>query len=86
MIVSQETALLVWILRPSIDTLFVRYRVPPTAGIEILEEVLRTLDRKWSEIHDRPEWLLQALRVSCLGYWRQRRRRIYSAIGPDLLF
>jgi RNA polymerase sigma factor (sigma-70 family) len=40
---------------------------------------------KHDSVESPEKWLLGTLRNRCLGYWRERRRRLYTALDQALL-
>lgn len=72
-------------LRPRIQATFARFRVPPQDAEDVLQQTLLTYLYKRESIQNTERWILGTLRNRCLLYWRDRRRRLYTAVDKALL-
>lgn len=72
-------------LQPRIQHVFSRFHIPPQDAEDVLQQTLLTYLYKRSNILDAERWLMGTLRNRCLLYWRDRRRRLYTAVDKALL-
>ena len=72
-------------LQPRIKSVFSRFRIPPQDAEDVLQQTLLTYLYKRDSIADPERWLVGTLRNRCLLYWRDRRRRLYTAVDKALL-
>ena len=72
-------------LQPRIKYVFSRFRIPPQDAEDVLQQTLLTFLYKRETIDDAEKWLLGTLKNRCLLYWRDRRRRLYTAVDKALL-
>jgi len=72
-------------LRPKIEGVLWRYRIPPQDCEDLLQEVLLTFVRRYERIENHEAWLLVALRNQCSQFWRRRRRKLYDQVDAILL-
>jgi RNA polymerase sigma factor (sigma-70 family) len=72
-------------VRPRLKTLLARYRIPLQDTEDLLQQTLLQLAFQWDRIRDREAWLMGTLKRQCLMYWRDQRRRLYSAVDSALL-
>lgn len=72
-------------VRPRLEAVLRRYRVPPTDGEDLLQQVLVLMIHRWSSIESPDRWMVGTLRHHCLMYWRSRRRSLHQAVDQDLL-
>jgi len=72
-------------LQPRIQYVFSRFRIPPQDAEDVLQQTLLTYLYKRDSILDAERWLIGTLRNRCLLYWRDRRRRLYTAVDKALL-
>jgi len=72
-------------LQPRIQCVFSRFHIPPQDAEDVLQQTLLTYVHKRENILDAERWLLGTLRNRCLLYWRDRRRRLYTAVDKALL-
>lgn len=61
--------------RPRLRALLKLYSVAPEDGEDLLQEAVLALWRKRIGVEDYEAWLVSALRVECLRYWRRAGRR-----------
>jgi RNA polymerase sigma factor (sigma-70 family) len=59
--------------------------IPIEDAEDVLQQTLLALVYKWDSIHDPESYLLRTLRNNCFLYWRNHRRRLYSAVDSTLL-
>lgn len=52
-------------VRPQVEELLVRYRVPASAAEEILQTTLQVLVWKWESVHNREAWLMAVMERKC---------------------
>ena len=72
-------------LQPRIKYVFSRFRIPPQDAEDVLQQTLLTFLYKKDTIENAEKWLIGTLRNRCLLYWRDRRRRLYTAVDKALL-
>jgi RNA polymerase sigma factor (sigma-70 family) len=72
-------------LRPQLQQVLDRYRIPVSEAEDLMQEALLTTVQNWEKIQDPTAWLLTTLRYRCVVYWRRRRSRLYSAVDATLL-
>lgn len=72
-------------LQPRIQYVFSRFHIPPQDAEDVLQQTLLTYLHKRDSILDAERWLMGTLRNRCLLYWRDRRRRLYTAVDKALL-
>ena len=72
-------------LQPRIRYVFSRFHIPPQDAEDVLQQTLLTYLHKRDNILDAERWLMGTLRNRCLLYWRDRRRRLYTAVDKALL-
>jgi RNA polymerase sigma factor (sigma-70 family) len=72
-------------IEPRLKTLLSTYRIPAEDAEDVLQQTLLALLYQWERVRDPECWLLGTLRRHCLMYWRNHRRRIYSAVDSTVL-
>jgi RNA polymerase sigma factor (sigma-70 family) len=72
-------------MEPRLKRLLATYRIPAEDAEDVLQQTLLALLYQWERIRDPECWLLGTLRRHCLVYWRNHRRRIYSAVDSTVL-
>lgn len=72
-------------LQLRIQHVFSRFHIPPEDAEDVLQQTLLTYVYKRNNILDSERWLMGTLRNRCLLYWRDRRRRLYTAVDKALL-
>ena len=72
-------------LQPRIRSVFSRFQIPPQDAEDLLQQTLLTYLYKRESIYDPEKWLLGTLRNRCRLYWRDRSRKLYSAVDKALL-
>ncbi len=72
-------------LEPRIRSTFSRFRIPPQDAEDLLQQALLVYLYKCDSVESPDKWFLGTLRNRCLGYWRERRRRLYTALDEALL-
>ena len=72
-------------LKPRIEHVFSRFRIPPLEAEDVLQKTLLTYIYKRNSILDAERWLMGTLRNWCLLYWRDRRSRLYTSVDRALL-
>jgi RNA polymerase sigma factor (sigma-70 family) len=70
-------------LRPALRRVLWRHRIPPEDAEDLVQTMLLLALAKWQEIDDPALWLLGTLRKLCVGYWRDRRRRVERHVQLD---
>jgi RNA polymerase sigma factor (sigma-70 family) len=73
------------VMGPKMKRLLATYRVPVEDAEDVLQQALLALIYQWETIRDPEGWLLGTLRRHCLMYWRDHRRRLYSAVDSAIL-
>lgn len=69
---------------PEVETLLARFRMPREVAGEILDELTLALLAKEDRIRDPRRWLLRTLRLRCVAWWRERRRRLWRVADRGL--
>jgi RNA polymerase sigma factor (sigma-70 family) len=72
-------------IEPRLKSLLATYRIPVEDAEDVLQETLVALLYQWERVRDPECWLLGTLKRHCLMYWRNHRRRIYSAVDSTVL-
>jgi RNA polymerase sigma factor (sigma-70 family) len=72
-------------MEPRLKRLLSTYRIPAEDAEDVLQQTLLTLLYQWERIRDPEGWLTGTLKRHCLVYWRNNRRRIYSAVDSTVL-
>ena len=72
-------------MEPRLKRLLGTYRIPPEDAEDVLQQTLLALLYQWDRVRDPECWLVGTLKRHCLMYWRNNRRRIYSAVDSTLL-
>ena len=72
-------------MEPRLKRLLGTYRIPPEDAEDVLQQALLALLYQWDRVRDPECWLLGTLKRHCLMYWRNQRRRIYSAVDSTVL-
>lgn len=72
-------------MEPRLKRLLGTYRIPPEDAEDVLQQTLLALLYQWDRVRDPEFWLLGTLKRHCLMYWRNNRRRIYSAVDSTVL-
>jgi RNA polymerase sigma factor (sigma-70 family) len=70
---------------PKMKRLLAANRIPTEDAEDVLQQALLALIYRWDTIRDPESWLLGTLRRHCLMYWRDQRRRLYSAVDTAIL-
>jgi RNA polymerase sigma factor (sigma-70 family) len=70
---------------PRLKRLLATYRIPAEDAEDVLQQTLLALLYQWDRVRDPECWLLGTLKRHCLMYWRNQRRRIYSAVDSTVL-
>lgn len=52
-------------VRPQVEELLVRYRIPASAAEEILQATLQVLVWKWESVRNREAWLMAVMERKC---------------------
>lgn len=72
-------------VRPRLKMLLASYLVPPQDCEDLLQEAFLAFWRKHLQVEDPEAWLLSAIRMECLRYWRRKARQIHVGVeGPVL--
>ena len=72
-------------MEPRLKRLLGTYHIPPEDAEDLLQDTLVALLYQWERVRDPECWLIGTLRRHCLMYWRNNRRRIYSAVDSSVL-
>ena len=72
-------------MEPRLKRLLGTYRIPPEDAEDVLQQTLLALLYQWDRVRDPECWLMGTLKRHCLMYWRNSRRRIYSAVDSTVL-
>lgn len=72
-------------MAPKMKRLLVANRIPPEDAEDVVQQTLVALIHHWDTIRDPECWLLATLRRHCSLYWRNQRRRLYSAVDTTIL-
>src|SRR5688572_23264718 len=72
-------------VEPKLKRLLATYRIPSEDAEDILQQALLALLSQWENVRDPESWLFGTVRRHCLMYWRNNRRRIYSAVDATIL-
>jgi RNA polymerase sigma factor (sigma-70 family) len=72
-------------MEPRLKSLLATYRIPAEDAEDVLQQTLLALLYQWERVRDPECWLLGTLKRHCLMYWRNHRRRIYSAVDSTVL-
>ena len=70
---------------PKMKRVLAANNIPVEDTEDVLQQALLALVYQWDSIRDPESWLLGTLRRHCLMYWRNHRRRLYSAVDSTLL-
>lgn len=70
---------------PKMKRVLTANHIPIEDAEDVLQQALLALVYQWDSIRDPESWLLGTLRRHCLMYWRNHRRRLYSAVDSTLL-
>ena len=72
-------------LEPRIRATFSRFRIPPQDAEDLLQQALLVYLYKCDSVENPEKWFIGTLRNRCLSYWRERRRKLYTALDEALL-
>lgn len=72
-------------VEPKLKRLLATWRIPSEDAEDILQQALLALLYQWERVRDPESWLFGTVRRHCLMYWRNNRRRIYSAVDATIL-
>lgn len=72
-------------MEPRLKRLLATYHIPAEDAEDVLQQTLLALLYQWERVRDPECWLLGTLKRHCLMYWRNHRRRIYSAVDSTVL-
>jgi RNA polymerase sigma factor (sigma-70 family) len=72
-------------VEPRLKRVLVAYRIPSEDAEDLLQQSLLALLYRWQRVRDPESWLAGTLKRHCLMYWRNQRRRIYSAVDATIL-
>lgn len=72
-------------LEPRIRATFARFRIPAQDAEDLLQQALLVYLYKFDSVENPEKWFLGTLRNRCLAYWRERRRKLYTALDTALL-
>jgi RNA polymerase sigma factor (sigma-70 family) len=72
-------------MEPRLKRLLGTYHIPPEDAEDVLQQTLLALLYQWERVRDPECWLMGTLKRHCLMYWRNNRRRIYSAVDSTVL-
>jgi RNA polymerase sigma factor (sigma-70 family) len=72
-------------MAPKMKRLLAANRIPAEDADDVLQQALVALIYHWDTIRDPECWLLATLRRHCFLYWRNHRRRLYSAVDTTIL-
>lgn len=72
-------------MEPRLKRLLGNYRIPPDDAEDVLQQALLALLYQWDRVRDPECWLIGTLKRHCLMYWRNSRRRLYSAVDATVL-
>ena len=72
-------------MEPRLKRLLGTYHIPPEDAEDVLQQTLLALLYQWDRVRDPECWLMGTLKRHCLMYWRNSRRRIYSAVDSTVL-
>ncbi|MDX1999740.1 MAG: RNA polymerase sigma factor [Thermoanaerobaculia bacterium] len=72
-------------LRPRIQYLLHRYRIPALEAEDLVQQALLAMLYKEDRIRNREAWLLGAVKNKCRLYWRSESRRVCDAVDLALL-
>jgi RNA polymerase sigma factor (sigma-70 family) len=72
-------------MEPKLKALLATFRIPAEDAEDVLQQTLLALLYQWDRVRDPECWLLGTLKRHCLMYWRNHRRRIYSAVDSTML-
>ena len=72
-------------LEPRIRATFSRFRIPPQDAEDLLQQALLVYLYKSDSVESPEKWFIGTLRNRCLSYWRERRRKLYTALDEALL-
>lgn len=72
-------------VEPKLKRLLTVYRIPTDDAEDLLQQALLALLYQWERVRDPESWLFGTVKRHCLMYWRNYRRRIYSAVDSTLL-
>ncbi len=72
-------------IEPRLKRLLSTYRIPSEDAEDVLQQTMLALLYQWDRVRDPECWLLGTLKRHCLMYWRNHRRRIYSAVDSTVL-
>lgn len=72
-------------VEPRLKRLLGSYHIPADDAEDLLQQALLALVYQWAQVRDPECWLFGTLKRHCLMYWRNHRRRVYSAVDSTLL-
>lgn len=72
-------------VRPRIKALFARFLIPPEDTEDLLQQTLLAFIYQRPGIREVEPWLLGTLRNKCLGYLREKRRKLYDTVDASVL-
>lgn len=72
-------------VRPKLQRVLARYRIPQQDAEDLLQETLLSLVTSWGTVRDREGWLIGVLRFRCANYWRGRKRSLCEFVDETLL-
>jgi RNA polymerase sigma-70 factor (ECF subfamily) len=72
-------------MRPRLDRVLYRYRIPAQDAEDLLQETFLLLVAKWDSIRLPEAWLFATLRNRCVIYWRKRRLEFYDLVDTAIL-
>jgi RNA polymerase sigma factor (sigma-70 family) len=72
-------------VEPRLKRLLAKYGIPSEDAEDILQQALLALLYQWERVRDPESWLFGTVKRHCLMFWRNNRRRIYSAVDSTIL-
>lgn len=72
-------------MKPGLKRVMDRYRIPSEDAGDVLQQAFLALLGQFHRVRDPEAWLLGTLKRHCLMYWRDHRRRLYSAVDAEVM-
>lgn len=72
-------------VEPKLKKLLANYRIPSEDAEDVLQQALLALLYRWEQVRDPESWLFGTVKRHCFMYWREHKRRLYSAVDSTIL-
>ncbi len=84
--VTQQDPLidLLWEMQPQLQRIFRRFRISTDLAETMLEDCMMVLVYRYDQLVRPDRWLLRTLRHRCVRHWRDRRKRLCTAVDTEI--